>query len=61
MFPKAGGSEAALAESLSRLQEVKPDIVMCSAFVGDVSVVEVVGDEWAQAIDDNVSRLSKES
>ena len=61
VFPKAGGSEAALAESLLRLRELKPDIVMCSAFVGDVSVVEVIGDEWAQAIDDNVSRLRKKS
>jgi len=34
---------------------------MSSAFVGDVSFVEVIGDEWAQAIDDNVSRLRKES
>lgn len=61
VFPKAGGSKASLAESLLRLRELKPDIVMCSAFVGDVSVVEVNGDEWTQAIDDNVSRLSKES
>jgi len=34
---------------------------MSSAFVGNVSVVEVTGDEWAQTIDDNVSRLRKES
>ena len=61
VFPRAGGSKAALAESLLRLRELKPDIVMSSAFVGDVSVVEVSGDEWAQTIDDNVSRLSKES
>ena len=61
VFPRAGGSEAALAESLSRLRDFNPDIVMSSAFVGDVSFVEVIGDEWAQAIDDNVSRLRKES
>lgn len=60
-FPRAGGSKAALAESLIRLRDLNPDIVMCSAFVGDVSVVEVVGDEWAQAVDDNVSRLRNES
>ena len=40
-----------------RLRDLKPDIVMSSAFVGDVSFVEDIGDEWAQAIDDNVSRL----
>lgn len=61
VFPRAGGSEASLAESLLRLRGLDPDIVMCSAFVGDVSVVEVVGDEWTQVIDDNVSRLMEES
>ena len=61
VFPNAGGSEASLADSLLRLRDLNPDVVMCSAFVGDVSVVEVTGDEWAQAIDGNVSRLSKES
>ena len=61
VLPRAGGSEAALAESLLRLRDLKPDIVMSSAFVGDVSVVEIIGDEWAQAIDDTVSRLVKES
>ena len=60
-FPRAGGSKASLAESLLRLRELKPDIVMCSAFVGDVSVVEITGDAWTQTIDDNVSRLRKES
>ena len=60
-FPRAGGSEAALAESLLRLRALHPDIVMSSACVGDVSVVEVTGDEWAQVIDDNVRRLRKES
>ena len=60
-FPRAGGSKASLAESLLRLRDLRPDIVMCSAFVGDVSYVEVSGDEWAQAVDDNVRRLRKES
>ncbi len=60
-FPLAGGSKASLAESLKRLRDLDPDVVMSSAFVGDVSFVEVTGDEWTQAIDDNVSRLKKES
>ncbi len=61
VFARAGGSKASLVESLLRLRDINPDIVMSSAFVGDVSVVEVNGDEWTQAIDDNVSRLRKES
>ena len=60
-FPQAGGSKASLAESLIRLRDLNPYIVMSSAFVGDVSFVEITGDEWARAIDDNVSRLMKES
>lgn len=61
VIPQAGGSEAALAESLLRLRDLKPDVVMCSAFVGNASIVEVIGDEWTQAIDDNVRRLLKQS
>ena len=61
VFARAGGSKASLIESLGRLRDLKPDIVMSSAFIGDVSYVEVSGDEWAQAIDDNISRLRKES
>ena len=60
-FPRAGGSEVALAESLLRLRDLNPDVVMSSAFVGNVSIVEVIGDEWTQAIDDNVRRLLKQS
>ena len=61
VLSKAGGSEASLAESLLRLRDLNPNIVMSSGFVGDVSVVEVTSDEWAEVIDDNVSRLTKES
>ena len=61
VLPQAGGSKASLAESLIRLRDLNPDIVMSSAFVGDVSFVEIIGDEWAQAIDDNVRRLLKQS
>ncbi|MYF24476.1 MAG: MBL fold metallo-hydrolase [Nitrospira sp. SB0678_bin_10] len=60
-FPQAGGSKVSLADSLLRLRDLNPDVVMSSAFVGDVSVVEVSDDEWAQAIDDNVSRLRNKS
>ena len=61
VLPQAGGSKASLADSLLRLRDLNPDIVMSSAFVGDVSFVEIIGDEWAQAIDDNVRRLLKQS
>lgn len=61
VLSEAGGSEAALAESLPRLRELNPDIVMSSGFVGEVAFVEITGDEWAEIIDNNVSRLRKKS
>ena len=57
----AGGSEAALADSLLRLRGLGPDLVMSSGFVGDVALAELSGGEWPRVIDDNVSRLTKGS
>ena len=53
-----GGSKGSLAGSLLRLRYLSPDIVMSSGFVGDVAFGEVTKDEWTQAIDDNVKRLT---
>ena len=61
VLPKAGGSKAALAESLLRLRELDPDLVMSSGFVGDVAMAAVTRDEWTEAIDSNVRRLKRAS
>ncbi|WP_421841716.1 MBL fold metallo-hydrolase [Mycobacterium sp.] len=56
-FPQNGGSVTSLAASLNRLREFAPDIVMSSAFVGDVAEMKFTGTEWIQAIDDAISDL----
>ena len=57
----AGGSDAALADSLLRLRDLDPDLVMSSGFVGDVALAKVSGGEWPRVIDDKVSRLTDAS
>ena len=57
----AGGSEASLAESLLRLRDLDPDLVMSSGFVGNAALAEVAGGEWQRVIDDSVRRLTRES
>ena len=54
-----GGSAEALAESLQRLRELAPDVVLWSGFVGDVSFAEVTREEWMKAIDETAWRLTK--
>ena len=56
-----GGSEEALAESLQRLRDLEPDVVLWSGFVGDVSFAAVTRDEWKKAIDDTARRLRARS
>ena len=56
----AGGSEAALADSLLRLRDLDPDLVMSSGFVGDAALGEVARGEWPRVIDDNMRRLAKQ-
>ena len=58
VIPGFGGSKASLADSLLRLREFSPDIVMSSGFVGPVPYGEVTREEWTQAIDDKVKELT---
>ena len=59
VIEEAGGSREALAESLTRLRELNPDVVLSSAFVNEAAVVEPGEEEWAQAIDAAVERLTR--
>ena len=52
-----GGSAADLAESLEKLRETSPDIVISSGFVGDVAYCEVTREEWMAALDDRIAPL----
>ncbi|QMU62202.1 MAG: MBL fold metallo-hydrolase [Gammaproteobacteria bacterium] len=52
-----GGSEAALADSLVKLRELSPDVVISSGFVGDVAYGEVTQNEWISTIGDSIKNL----
>ena len=55
----AGGSNEALGESLLRLRDLEPDVVLWSGFVGDVSFAAVTREEWKKAIDQASWRLNR--
>ena len=57
VIERGGGSATALADSLLRLRNLNPALVMSSGFVGDISEVKVTGNEWANAIDDTLARM----
>jgi len=59
VFRPHGGSAEKLRESLLTIRSLEPTVVICSAFVGDISVVEVSSEEWLTAIDVNVMELSQ--
>ena len=48
-----------LAASLSTIRTLEPDVVLCSASVGAISVVEVTKVEWHDAIDSNINKLGR--
>lgn len=53
----SGGTNAALADSLQRLRQLRPDVVMSSGFVGDIALREVTEKEWRTAIDAAIVKL----
>ena len=55
----AGGSNEALGESLLRLRDLEPDVVLWSGFVGDVSFAAVTREEWQTAIDQASWQLNR--
>ena len=55
----SGGTMEALVESLLRLRDLEPDVVLWSGFVGDVSFASVTRDAWNKAIDERVGRLTR--
>lgn len=54
-----GGDIEDLVATLLLLKEVNPNVIICSGSIGDVSVVEATSEQWAQSIDQNISRLWK--
>ena len=57
---KAGGAIPALINSLHKLRDLKPNLVMSSGFVGEAGGPhEITVSEWRQAIDTEITRLKK--
>lgn len=53
----AGGRKKALGESLMKLREVRPDVVISSASVRRNAVQSVTADQWRSVVDQVVARL----
>ncbi len=53
-----GGSKVELKESLSKLRELKVDVVLPSVGVGHHDAVEVTQGEWYDIVDNMVKRLT---
>ncbi|WP_211826701.1 hypothetical protein [Kistimonas asteriae] len=52
-----GGCPTRLAHSLMALRELQPDVVLCSASVGDMAIAEVSRAEWVDALNANIHLL----
>lgn len=50
-----------LAQSLRLLRELRPDVVLSSAYSGDVGFEEMNPDSWGQKVDRALAELSSES
>ena len=46
-----------MEQSLIKLRDMEPDVVLPSAFVGEVSDVEMSDGEWASIVDHRLERL----
>lgn len=57
VFSSDGGNADKLAESLSTLRSLNPDVVLSSGSVGDTSFAEVSQADWHESIDTNIERL----
>jgi len=53
----AGGRKKALRESLTKLRDVGPDVVISSASVRRSAVQTVTAEQWCTVIDETVARL----
>jgi Metallo-beta-lactamase superfamily len=53
-----GGTNEGLINSLNRLRDFSPDIVMSSGSVGELSQMEMTRDRWIKAIDEKITELT---
>lgn len=61
VIPGFGGTDADMADSLRKLRDLRPDVIMSSGFVGDVSHGEVTNAEWLEALDRHIARHARRS
>jgi glyoxylase-like metal-dependent hydrolase (beta-lactamase superfamily II) len=59
VFSSDGGSADSLIKSLETLRSLKPDAVICSAYVGETAVMEMYVTKWHKIIDSNISQLTR--
>ncbi len=59
VFSGHGGNSEDLINSLLILRSLEPNVVLCSASVGEISVVEVTLKDWHDGIDSSIRRLAK--
>lgn len=53
----AGGSHKALLNSLSKLLDVYPDVVLSSGFIGETGVGEMAKEQWKEVISQQIQQL----
>jgi len=56
IVPEHGGNATALISSVHRLGELSPDLVLCSASVGDCNAVEVDCETWSRTVAEVAAR-----
>ena len=61
IVPAHGGDAAVLTQSLLRLRDLAPDLVLSSASVGEHAVVEIEHDQWFRAVEETAGRPPIES
>ena len=61
IVPAHGGDAAVLTQSLLRLRDLEPDLVLSSASVGERTAVEVEHDQWFRAVEETAGRPPIES
>lgn len=54
----SGGNKSALIESLQKIRNIKPDVVMSSGFVGGIGIAELSAEDWINAINTEISTLT---
>lgn len=61
IMPRDGGNREDLIKSLTTLQALNVDVVICSVALGENGVVEVAKNQWIELVDKLIKEVEKES